>query len=194
MKTTQSPQPLASLDSFDMKRPQVMLDVHVFDVSRTFARAIGINWPLQFQAINVGAAALAALGSGTNLQTLINQLISSGGINQGNSTAISALLAQSQNSSLSQLLSTPFATFGGGKTLFAVPVPPATASFSLKQSDIRELDHVSLRGRSIAAHYHAHWQSLPDSECQLFSYLCQHGDHSSHRQQELCRAIPFLQL
>jgi general secretion pathway protein D len=133
------------LDSFDMKRPQVMLDVHVFDVSRTFARAIGINWPLQFQAINVGAAALAALGSGTNLQTLINQLISSGGINQGNSTAISALLAQAQNSSLSQLLSTPFATFGGGKTLFAVPIPPATASFSLKQSDIRELDHVSLR-------------------------------------------------
>ena len=133
------------LDSFDMKRPQVILDVQVFDVSRTFARAIGITWPLQFQAINVGAAALAALGSGTNLQSLINQLISSGGINQANSTAISALLAQSQNSSLSQLLNTPFATFGGGKTLFAVPIPPATASFSLKQSDIRELDHVSLR-------------------------------------------------
>ncbi len=133
------------LDSFGMKRPQVMLDVQVFDVSRTFARAMGINWPLQFQAINVGAAALAALGSGGNLQNLINQLISSGGINQANSTAISALLAQAQNSSLSQLLNTPFATFGGGKTLFAVPVAPATVSFSLKQSDIRELDHISLR-------------------------------------------------
>jgi general secretion pathway protein D len=133
------------LDSFDMKRPQVLLDIQVFDVSRTFARALGVNWPLQFQAINVGAAALAALGSGQNLQSLISQLISGGGINQANSTAISALLAQAQNSTLSQLLTTPFVTFGGGKTLFAVPVPGTTVSFSLNQSDIRELDHLTLR-------------------------------------------------
>lgn len=133
------------LDSFEMKRPQVMLDVQVFDVSSTFARALGVNLPLQFQAINVGAAALAALGSGTNLQSLISQLISGGGINQANSTAISALLAQAQNSSLSQLLNTPFATFGGGKTLFAVPIPGTTLHFSLNQSDVRELDHISLR-------------------------------------------------
>ena len=140
------------LDSFEMKRPQVILDVQIFDVSRTFARAMGVNWPLQFQAINVGAAALAALGSGTNLTTLINQLFANGGINQANTTAISALLAQAQNSSLSQLLNTPFATFGGGKTLFAVPVAPATISFSLKQSDIRQLDHLSLRaGQSLPA-------------------------------------------
>ena len=140
------------LDSFEMKRPQVMLDVQVFDVSRTFARAMGISWPLQFQAINVGEAALAALGSGTNLTTLINQLFANGGINQANTTAISALLAQAQNSSLSQLLNTPFATFGGGKTLFAVPVAPATLSFSLNQSDIRQLDHLSLRaGQSLPA-------------------------------------------
>lgn len=133
------------LDSFAMKRPQVMLDIQVFDVSSTFARAMGVSWPLQFQAINVGAGLAALLGSGTNIQSLISQLISGGGINQANSTALSALLAQAQNSSLSQLLNTPFVTFGGGKTLFAVPVAPATLHFSLNQSDIRELDHISLR-------------------------------------------------
>lgn len=140
------------LDSFEMKRPQVMLDIQVFDVSRTFARTMGVSWPLQFQAINIGSGLAALLGSGQNIQSLISQLISSGGINQANSTAISALLAQAQNSTLSQLLSTPFATFGGGKTLTAVPIPPATVSFSLNQSDIRELDHLSLRaGQSLPA-------------------------------------------
>jgi general secretion pathway protein D len=133
------------LDSFSMKRPQVMLDIQVFDVSSTFARVMGVSWPLQFQAINVGAGLAALLGSGTNLQSLISQLISGGGINQANSTAISALLAQAQNSSISQLLNTPFVTFGGGKTLFAVPVGPTTLNFSYNQSDIRTLDHVSLR-------------------------------------------------
>ena len=133
------------LNTFEMKRPQVVLDMQIFAVSRTFARAMGVSLPLQFQAINVGAAALAALGSGTNIQSLITQLFANGGINAANTTAISALLAQSQNSGLSQLLNTPFATFGGGKTLFAVPIGAATASFSLNQSDIRELDHLTLR-------------------------------------------------
>ncbi|HLH09359.1 MAG TPA: hypothetical protein VKW78_19130 [Terriglobales bacterium] len=134
------------LDSFEMKRPQVMLDLQVFQIDRTFARTMGVSLPLQFQAINVGAAALAALGSGSNIQNLINQLFANGGINAANSTALQALLAQSQNQSqLQQLLNTPFATFGGGKTLFAVPINPATATFSLNNSDIRELDHLTLR-------------------------------------------------
>lgn len=133
------------LDSFEMKRPQVMLDVQVFQVSHTFARQMGVSLPLQFQAINVPAAALAALASNSNLQNLINQVFANGGINQANTTALSALLAQAQNSSLSQLLNTPFATFGGGQTLFAVPISPATVSFSYNQSDIRELDHLTLR-------------------------------------------------
>jgi phage baseplate assembly protein gpV len=127
-------------------RPQVMLDVRVFQISHSLARTLGVELPLQFQIFNLSPAALAAaLGtSGGNLQNLINQLISGGGINQANSTAISALLAQLQNQQTG-LLSQPLATFGGGITRFGVGIPPATANFQLNTSDVRSIDHLTLR-------------------------------------------------
>ena len=70
--------------------------------------------PNTFNLYNIPAVALAGLG-GQSIQSLINQLISSGGINQAGSTALSGLLAQlrgQQNSIFSQ----PLATFGGGLT------------------------------------------------------------------------------
>jgi len=54
-------------------------------------------------------------------------------------------LAQLQSSSVSTLLSTPFATFGGGITLTGVTIPPATANFSFNSSNVRSLDHMTLR-------------------------------------------------
>ncbi|HEX3103032.1 MAG TPA: hypothetical protein VHQ22_01190, partial [Terriglobales bacterium] len=106
------------LQSLDASRPEVMLDIHVYQVSHTFARNIGVHIPNDFNLFNIPAAALAALG-GQNIQDLINQLISSGGINQANNTAISALLAQLQGQQNS-IFSQPLATFGGGKTLTGV--------------------------------------------------------------------------
>jgi len=50
-----------------------------------------------------------------------------------------------QSSQLSLLLTTPFATFGGGKTLTAVTIPPATANFSFNSSNVRSLEHLTLR-------------------------------------------------
>src|SRR5581483_11438524 len=102
------------LQSLDASRPEVMLDIHVYQVSHTFARNIGVHIPNDFNLFNIPAAALAALG-GQNIQDLINQLISSGGINQANNTALSALLAQLQ-SQQNSIFSQPLATFGGGKT------------------------------------------------------------------------------
>src|SRR5260370_860818 len=90
--------------------PQVLLDVKVFQVSRNALRNMGIGLPTQFQMFNLTSAALAAavagLGGG-NTQNLINQLISGGGINQANSQAIQALLAQLQGQQNS-ILNTPF--------------------------------------------------------------------------------------
>jgi len=76
---------------------------------------------------------------------LINQLFSSGGINQANSAAIQALLAQAQSQSQNPLLSVPFATFGGGLTRFAIPFPPASIHVELNESTIRNLQRLSLR-------------------------------------------------
>ncbi len=131
------------LASLHAGRPQVMLEVQTFEVSRQMLRAVGIDLPLQFQIFNIPAEALAALGQ-QNIQDLINQLIASGGINQANTTAISALLAQLQNQQ-SALLANPLATFGGGITLFGIGIPPATAKFSLNESRITNLEHAHLR-------------------------------------------------
>ena len=131
------------LSNFLSRKPQVTIDVSVYEVSHSLTRQLGITLPLQFQVIDVGAAALALLGQG-NTQDLINQLISSGAINQGNSQALQSLLSQLQNQN-NPLLTTPFLTFGGGKTLSAITVPPLTANFSVSQSDLRSLQTVTLR-------------------------------------------------
>lgn len=131
------------LERLDTSRPQVMIDVHVYQVSYTFARDIGVHIPNQFNLFNIPAGALTALG-GQNIQDLINQLISSGGINQSNNQAISALLAQLQGQQNS-IFSQPLATFGGGKTLTGVSLDQFSAQLSLNQGWIQTLDHATLR-------------------------------------------------
>ena len=131
------------LESLDASRPEVMLDVHVYQVSHTFARNIGVHIPNQFNLFNIPASALAALG-GQNIQDLINQLIASGGINQANNTAISALLAQLQ-SQQNSIFSQPLATFGGGKTLTGVSLDQISAQLSLNEGWVKTLDQATLR-------------------------------------------------
>jgi hypothetical protein len=126
-------------------RPEVLLDISVYAVSTSLARSLGTALPTQFTLFNISPALLTQLGP--NSQNLINQLISSGGINQANSTAISALLAQLANSTASSILSQPFVTFGGGLTLFGLTGGGTGISptFSLNSSEIRGLEHVTLR-------------------------------------------------
>jgi len=102
-----------------------------------------LHIPNQFQLFNIPAGALAALG-GQNIQTLINQLISSGGINQANSQAISALLAQLQGQQKS-IFSQPLATFGGGLTLTGLSLGNGSAQLSLNESSVKTLEHATLR-------------------------------------------------
>ncbi len=126
-------------------RPEVLLDIRVFAVSTSFARSLGTALPTQFTMFNISPALLATLAP--SAQNLVNQLISSGGINQANSTAVSALLSQLQNSSTSSVLTTPFVIFGGGVTLFGLNAggQGVTPTASLNSSDIRDLEHVQLR-------------------------------------------------
>lgn len=132
------------LESLDVSRPQVMLEFQVYQVSHSLLRNIGLDIPSQWQMFSLGGAALALLQQ-PGVQDLINQLIASGGINQANTTAIAALLQQLQSQSQNPLLNTPFGTFGGGMTRFAVPFPPATANFSRSDSRVSTLEHVTLR-------------------------------------------------
>ncbi len=139
------------LETFLSRKPQVSLQIQVFQVSHRLTRQAGISLPLSFQAINVGAAAAAGLGSllnNSNTQQIINQIIASGGINNVNSQGIQALVSQltsQQNSQLSTLLQTPFITVGGGKTLYAIPIPGTTVNLSLDQSNFQSLSDMTMR-------------------------------------------------
>ncbi len=125
--------------------PEVLLDIRVYAVSTSLAQSLGTALPTQFTMFNISPALLTSLGP--SAQNLVNQLIASGGINQANSSAISALLAQLQNSASSSILTTPFVIFGGGLTLFGLNAggQGVSPTFSLNTSSIRSLEHATLR-------------------------------------------------
>jgi general secretion pathway protein D len=135
------------LGNFGRSRPQVILDVQIFQIDHQLTRAIGLQVPNQFTLFNIPAAAIAALtglAGGQNIQSLINQLISSGGINQANSQGIAGLIAQlggQQNSIFSQ----PLATFGGGLTFMGLSLGTLGAQLSLNESWVKTLEHATLR-------------------------------------------------
>ena len=131
------------LESLGDSRPQVMLDIRAYEINHTLMRNMGLQIPNQFTMFNIPAGALAAL-AGQNIQDLINQLIASGGINQANSAAISALLAQLGNQQNS-IFSQPIATFGGGLTLMGLSLGTAGAQLSLNESWVKTLEHAYLR-------------------------------------------------
>jgi Flp pilus assembly secretin CpaC len=106
-------------------------------------RDLGVSLPLQFQMFNLSNLQQALAGS--NLQSILASLGATGGSVNGQS--VSAILAQleGQNSQLAQLLANPIATFGGGRTFFGVGIPPATLKLALNESNIRQLDHLTLQ-------------------------------------------------
>ena len=125
------------------QRPQVMLDVRVYQINHQLTRDIGLHVPNTFNMFNIPAAALAGL-AGQNIQDLINQLIASGGINQAGGTSLSALLAQLQGQQNS-IFSQPLATFGGGLTFMGLSLDKLAAALSLNESWVRSLEHMTMR-------------------------------------------------
>jgi len=131
------------LGQLSNERPQVMLDVRVYQINHQLTRNIGVHIPNTFNMFNIPAVALVGL-AGQNIGDLINQLIASGGINQAGGTALSGLLAQlggQQNSIFSQ----PLATFGGGLTFSGVSLDRLAAALSLNESWVRSLENMTMR-------------------------------------------------
>ncbi|MCU1296865.1 MAG: repeat protein [Acidobacteriaceae bacterium] len=118
------------MQGLDAWRPQVMLEVQVFEINHTYARDVGIQIPNQFQLATIPASVI------TQLQTLL----ASG---QLNATTLAAALAQL--SSQYPIFANPVATFGGGKTTEALSLGTLKASLALNQSSVSSLDHVTLR-------------------------------------------------
>jgi general secretion pathway protein D len=133
------------LEGLGSSQPGVMLDIRIFEVSRTVAHKFGLQIPNQFNLYNIPIGALGlTLAGGQSIQDLINQLIASGGINQANSTGLAALLAQLTGGNTS-IFSQPLATFGSGTTLFGVSLGTLSAQLSFNESELRSLQHIMLR-------------------------------------------------
>lgn len=158
------------METLGAARPQVMLDVRVYEISHTLTRNMGLQIPYNFKLFNIPAGALAALG-GQNIQQLINQLISSGGINQASSQSLSALLAQLQGQQNS-IFSQPLATFGGGLTLMGLSLGTGGAQLSLNESTAKTLQHATLRaaqGNEAHLHIGARYPILNASFAPIFN-------------------------
>jgi general secretion pathway protein D len=126
-----APQPLLAACSILMRqlnndRPQVSIDVEIYE-----------------NMYNIPVAALVGLG-GQSISSLVNQLISSGGINAAGSSALSGLLAQLQGQGNS-IFSQPLATFGNGLSFSGVSLDHLTAALSLNESWARSLSRATLR-------------------------------------------------
>jgi general secretion pathway protein D len=146
--TVRAPKPVLDaasslLDNLDQGAPQVMLDVQAFEIDRSMMQNLGLQLPTSFQVFNVPTV-LASLTNNPGTQDLINQLISTGAINQSTAQAIPALLAQLQ-SQQNPLLTQGFITFGGGKTLSAVTFAGVTANFNYNNSHVSSLEQLQLR-------------------------------------------------
>jgi len=131
------------LDSLRGGRPQVLLDVQAFELNATALRQAGIDLPLQFRLFNVATEVRSLLGQ-PGIQSVINQLFSSGGINQPSPAAIAALLAQLRNQANS-LVGQPIASFGGGITRTGIVIPAQSVKLNMNQSLVTSLEHAVLR-------------------------------------------------
>jgi type II secretory pathway component GspD/PulD (secretin) len=158
------------LEQLSNQRPQVMLDVRVYQISHQLTRNIGVHIPNTFNMYNIPAVALAGL-AGQNIGDLVNQLIASGGINAAGSSALSGLLAQlggQQNSIFSQ----PLATFGGGLTFSGVSLDHLSAALSLNESWVRSLESMSMRasqGKDATFHLGEKYPILNASYAPIFN-------------------------
>jgi tetratricopeptide (TPR) repeat protein len=141
--TVRGPQPALEaatqfLGQLHDERPEVMLDLKVFQVSHAYMTNIGLHVPDTFNLYNIPVAALTALG-GQSIQQLIQE-IAAGGTNP----ALLALLTQLE-SQASSLFAQPLATFGGGLTFMGLSLDQLSPVLALNESSVRQIDHVQLR-------------------------------------------------
>lgn len=131
------------LDGLSIARPQVMLDIQAIEINRNATSDIGVHVPTSFTAFNVPTETQKLLGN-QSIQNIINQLISSGAINQANSSAIAAIIAQALNGQ-SSIFNQPLLIFGGGVTLTALTLPGTSIHLSVDKSNMQTLEHMTVR-------------------------------------------------
>ena len=130
-------------DDLDRGKPEIVLEVHTIQVSKTFTRQLGLRLPLQFTLFNVPTE-LRKILSNVDSNT-IDELIK-GGLNATDAAALAAALVAQSSSSGSPLLQ-PFAAFGGGNTLTGISLPSLGADFNETRNYFTSRQQVALRAQ-----------------------------------------------
>ncbi len=147
--TVRAPQPALEaatryLEQLSEPKPQVLIDVQVFSVSRNLVRDIGAAIPNSFTIFNVPTEAQKLLG-GQSIQSIISQLESTGNITNALSGGLAGLLAQALTGGSGSPLTSPFVSFGGGITLTGITVPGTSVKLNVNESSLQSLQRVSVR-------------------------------------------------
>jgi hypothetical protein len=121
-------------------RSQLLLEVRIYEITRTRTTNVGVVPPQQFTAFNLNSEIQSVLNGN---QSLIQQIVSSGLANANDLEAIAAILLASGQISNS-ILSQPFAVFGGGLTATGVTLGTPTLNLALNSSDSRAIDQLQL--------------------------------------------------
>ncbi len=131
----------ATLRQLYLEKPEVVLDVRVYQVNDTRNEDLGVSFPQQINVFNVTSQLTNIISSN---QSTITELISAGLVNPGDLAGIAALLI-GLGLVNGTVLNQPFALFGNGLTLSGLSFGGSTVNASLNISNTREIDHVQLR-------------------------------------------------
>jgi type II secretory pathway component GspD/PulD (secretin) len=131
----------ATVQELYLDKPDVMLDVRVYQVSDSRQQDLGVSFPQQLNVFNVTSQLTSIINSN---QSTITELIAAGLVNPGDLAGIAALLI-GLGLVNGTVLNQPFALFGNGLTLSGMSFGSTTVNASLNISDTREIDHVEMR-------------------------------------------------
>ncbi len=124
-----------------LDKPEVMLDVRVFQLNDSRQEKLGVAFPQALNVFNLTSQLNTIISSN---QAAISQLIASGLVNPGDLAGIAALLV-GLGLVNGTVFNQPFALFGNGLTLSGLSFGSTTVNATLNISNTRELDHVQLR-------------------------------------------------
>lgn len=130
-----------TLSRLMLDKPQVMLDIHVYQLNNTHQQKLGTALPQTLNVFNVTSQLNTIISQN---QAAVQQLISSGLVNPGDLAGIAALLV-GLGLANGTVFNQPFALFGNGLTLSGLSFGSTTVNASLNISDTKQLDHVQLR-------------------------------------------------
>lgn len=131
----------ATLGQLYLDKPEVMLDVRIYQVNDTRQENLGVAFPQTLNVFNVTSELTSIINAN---QSTITELIAAGLVNPGDLAGIAALLI-GLGLVNGTVLNQPFALFGNGLTLSGLSFGSTTATASLNISTTREIDHVQLR-------------------------------------------------